>query len=156
MGLPSAEIEQARLGAILHDVGQVALRDSVFTRRGPLSAEEHEELSSHPAAGARIVEAMPALRDALPIITAHHERQDGDGYPARLGAAAIPRAVRAFQVADAYDAITRGRPYAAPRSHSDAIDELIAGAGTQHDAEAVAALASIGEAALLAALAGRP
>jgi putative two-component system response regulator len=148
MGLAPEEIEAARLGAILHDVGQVALRDHIFTRKGPLNAEEREELAGHPAAGARIIEEMPALKAALPVITAHHERPDGGGYPNRLRSAAIPRSVRAFQVADAYDAMTHGRPYATRRSHRDALDVLAAGAGRQHDAEAVRALASIDEAVL--------
>ena len=152
MGLSSEEIAAARLGAILHDVGQAALRDHLFTRRGPLTAEERVELAGHPAAGARIIEDMPALHAALPIITTHHERPDGDGYPARLQSAAIPRSVRAFQVADAYDAITRGRPYAAQRSHRDALDVLAAGAGRQHDPEALRALASMDEATLQGAL----
>jgi len=154
MGLPANEIEGARLGAILHDVGQVAVRDHVFTRKGPLSPGEREELAGHPAAGARIIAQMPALHAALPIITTHHERPDGVGYPARLDGAAIPRAVSAFQVADAYDAMTRGRPYASLRSHREVVDELLAGAGKQHDADAVQALASIEEDALQAALTG--
>ena len=147
MGLPAVEVEQARLGAILHDVGQIALRADLFTR-GRLSQEEHAEVAGHPTAGARIVAAMPALQDALVVIAAHHERHDGAGYPAGLAGRAIPAAARAFQVADAYEAITQGRLYAARRSPREAVRELTANAGRQHDPEAVRALESIGEAGL--------
>lgn len=154
MGLPADEIEQARLGAILHDVGQIALRQQVFARSGPLTNAERQELTDHPNAGARIVSEMPALRSAIPVIAAHHERQDGEGYPAGLGGEAIPRAARAFQVVDAYDAMTQGRSYTSRRSHGEAVDELAARAGKQHDPEAVGALRTLGEAGLSAALQG--
>ncbi|MBX3189796.1 MAG: response regulator [Labilithrix sp.] len=148
MGLSAPEIEEARLGAFLHDVGQVAVPEHVFARGRPLTPEDRGALERHPAAGERIVSAMPALRAALPVIRAHHERQDGRGYPDGLDGAAIPPAVRAFQVADAYDALTQGRPYRRRRTHGEAIAELSREAGTHHDREAVDALASIGDAPL--------
>jgi response regulator RpfG family c-di-GMP phosphodiesterase len=151
MGLSAEELSQARLAAILHDVGQIALRELIFTRPRSLSSVDVDELSSHPDAGARIVDEMPSLRDAAPIIRAHHERTDGNGYPSKVGGESIPRAARALQVADAYDAMTTGRPYSPARSHRDAIRELKAGAGRQHDPEAVRALESLGEATLSAA-----
>ena len=97
---------------------------------------------------ARIVQAMPALRAALPVIAAHHERQDGSGYPGNLEGDAIPRIARAFQVVDAYEALTCGRSYRARRSHGDAIAEIVASSGRQHDPEAVRALAALGEQSL--------
>lgn len=154
MGLTDEELAHARLGAILHDVGQIALRDVLFTRRGSLTAAEREEIAGHPEAGVRIVSEMPALRDAMPVIRSHHERADGRGYPARAPAGTVPRGVRAFQVVDAYDAMTTGRAHSPPRPHRDALDALKAGAGAQHDPEAVRALDSLGEAALAAALSG--
>jgi putative two-component system response regulator len=152
MDLPPEEVEQARLGAILHDIGQIAVPKHVFTRAGRLAPHERAQLEDHPSAGARIVDAMPALRIALPVIGAHHERQDGKGYPVGLAGEAIPGAARAFQVADAYDAMTRGRPHAPARSHRDAIAELLADAGRHHDSRAVRALAELGEEGLAAAL----
>jgi HD-GYP domain-containing protein (c-di-GMP phosphodiesterase class II) len=151
MGLPAEEIAQARLGAILHDVGQIALRDRVFARKGPLSTDERDELSGHPEAGVRIIDAMPELRAAAPVIGAHHERPDGEGYPSKVTTGMIPRSARALAVVDAYDAMTTGRPFAAARSHDEAMRELKAGAGRRHDVEAVRALESLGEAALSAA-----
>jgi putative two-component system response regulator len=145
MGLPPEEVEHARLGAILHDVGQVTIRDRVLFRNGPLTLEEHAHMATHADAGARIVAEMPALRAALPVIRGHHERQDGAGYPTRAAGPSIGRAVCAFQVVDAYDAMTCGRPYAAGRPHRDALEALAAGAGTQHGREAVAALEALGE-----------
>lgn len=154
MGLPTAEVEHARLGAILHDVGQVTIRDRVLGRSGPLSPDEREHMATHAEAGARIVADMPALRAALPVISGHHERQDGTGYPTRASGASIPAAVCAFQVIDAYDAMTRGRTYAVARSHRDALQVLAAGAGAQHARDAVAALEALGEDGLAAALQG--
>lgn len=152
MNLTAEEVEQTRLGAILHDVGQVTMPDHVLVRTGRLASDDRAQLEAHVAAGARIVDAMPALRGALAVLEAHHERQDGTGYPARLAGDAIKSPASAFQVADAYDALTRGRPYAAPVSHRDAIAELTAHAGKHHDAGAVRAIASLGEDGLAAAL----
>ena len=151
MDLSPEEVEQARLGAILHDVGQVTMPEHVFARSGRLVPEDRAQLEAHVPGGIRIVEAMAALRSALPVIEAHHERQDGTGYPARLAGDAIAGPARAFQVADAYDALTHGRPYAPARSHRDAIAELTRHAGRQHDPRAVRALASLGEDGLAAA-----
>jgi putative two-component system response regulator len=154
MGLSPEEVEHARLGAILHDVGQVTIRDRLLARGGPLTPEEREHMATHAEAGARIVADMPALRAALPVIRGHHERQDGAGYPMRASGSSIPAAVCAFQVVDAYDAMTSGRTYAAAHSHRDALRALAGGAGAQHARDAVAALEALGEDGLAAALQG--
>lgn len=154
MGLPAEEVERARLGAILHDVGQVAIRDRVLARGGLLTPDERDHMATHVDAGARIIADMPALRAALPVVRGHHERQDGTGYPTRATGAAIPAAVCAFQVVDAYDAMTCGRAYAVARSHAEALAALAASAGAQHARDAVAALAALGQDGLAAALAG--
>jgi putative two-component system response regulator len=154
MGLPSGDVEQARLGAILHDVGQVTVRERVLSRNGPLTPEERGHVATHAEAGARIVSEMPALREAVPMIRGHHERQDGAGYPARAPGGAVAGSVCAFQVVDAYDAMTCGRPYTPRRSHREAVASLTAGAGTHHARDAVAALTALGEDGLAAALHG--
>ena len=154
MGLAPDDVKHARLGAILHDVGQVTIRERVLSRNGPLTPEERGHMATHAEAGARIVSEMPALRDALPVIRGHHERQDGAGYPARAPADAIAGPICAFQVADAYDAMTCGRTYTPRRSHREALATLTAGAGTQHARDAVAALTTLGEDGLAAALHG--
>lgn len=148
MGFSAEDVRHARLGAILHDVGQVTIPEQAFARGAPLGEDSFRVIQQHPSAGARIVEAMPSLRAALPVISAHHERQDGSGYPGNLQGDAIPPVARAFQVVDAYEALTCGRSYRARRSHGDAIAELVAGAGRHHDPEAVRALAALGEPAL--------
>ena len=152
MNLGPEEIEAARLGAILHDIGQCTLPPHAFSRAGSLAPGDRAVITEHPKAGSRIIDAMPALRGALGVIESHHERQDGTGYPDGLAGAEIPAAARVFQVVDAYDAMTRGRPYAKPRSHRAAIAELERLAGSQHDPHAVGALASLGEEGLVAAL----
>lgn len=152
LGASDEEAAAARLGAILHDVGQVTIRDVVFRRNGPLASGERAELARHPEAGIRIVGEMPALAPALEVIAMHHERQDGAGYPAGLVGSAIPRGVLAFQVADAYDAITSGRRHRPARGHAEAVAALESSAGQHHHVDAVRALAAIGEAGLAAAL----
>ncbi|HSO40211.1 MAG TPA: HD domain-containing phosphohydrolase, partial [Labilithrix sp.] len=152
MDLPTEEVEQSRLGAILHDVGQITIPPHAFARPGSLTTAERALLDEHPSAGTRIVDAMPALRCALPVVGSHHERQDGSGYPQGLAGDAIPGPARAFQVVDAYDALRRGRPHSPARSHGAAIAELTRHAGRQHDSRAVLALATLGEEALDAAL----
>lgn len=143
MGLSAEEIAHARLGAILHDVGQVTVRDRILARSGPLSREEREHVATHTEAGARIVAEMPALLDALPVIRGHHAPTS----------AAPPRGVRAFQVADSLDAMISGRPYAVARSYREALEALGAGSGKQYDREAVEALEALGEDGLVDALA---
>ena len=148
MDITPEEIEQARLGAILHDVGQIAVPQPVFMRPGPLWSEpdDRAKMEAHPHrwSADRRCDAG-AAGCAVAVIGAHHERQDGAGYPDGLTGEAIPGPARAFQVADAYDAMTCGRPHAPARSHAAAIAELEANAGQQHDDRAVRALAYLGE-----------
>ncbi len=153
LGASDEEAAAARLGAILHDVGQVAVRDVLFGRSGSLASKAYEEIARHPEAGVRIVGEMPALAPALEVIAMHHERQDGAGYPASLGGSAIPRGVLAFQVVDAYDSLTTGRRHRPARTHAEAVAALESSAGTHHHVDAVRALVAFGEAGLAAALA---
>jgi len=152
MNLGDDEVEQARLGAILHDVGQSTIPPHAYARAGSLTPAERAVISEHPKAGMRIVDAMPALRAALAVIETHHERQDGRGYPGGLAGEAIPGPARAFRVVDAYDALRQGRPYAPARSHDAAIAELRTQAGREHDPHAVSVLSALGEEALTDAL----
>jgi response regulator RpfG family c-di-GMP phosphodiesterase len=143
MGLADAEIEGATLGAILHDVGQVTVRDRVLASGTPLTSAERDHVATHPEAGARIVADMPALRAALPVISGHHERQDGAGYPTHADASAIPAAVRVFQVVDAYDAMTQGRSYHTALDSGEAVAELLRCGDAQFDPEIVGAFLAV-------------
>jgi diguanylate cyclase (GGDEF)-like protein len=133
LGLPTAEVERIRHAAELHDVGKVAIPDDILSKTTPLDAAEWAFIHRHPLIGERIVASAPSLARVATLVRSTHERWDGTGYPDALAADAIPLGARIVAVADAYDAMTSERPYAAPRSPRNAFDELRRCAGTQFD-----------------------
>jgi HD-GYP domain-containing protein (c-di-GMP phosphodiesterase class II) len=151
LGLAVDEVRQIRLGALLHDVGKLAVPDEILAKPGPLDVGEWELMRRHPRAGERVLEPMlecsEAVTDAcvetvLAIVRFHHERWDGDGYPDRLAGESIPLGARIVAVADAFQAMTERRPYRAPRSRAEALAELERGAGRQFDPKLVQLLAA--------------
>lgn len=132
-----AERPELGYGFFLHDIGKVGIPESILCKRGPLSGEEWDVMRTHPMIGARIVEPITFLGDAVDVIRHHHERFDGFGYPERLRGDAIPLAARIFAVADALDAMTSERPYRPALSLERALREVEAGAGRQFDPEVV-------------------
>lgn len=130
-------------GALLHDVGKVAVPAEILQKVGPLTAEEEVEMRRHPRYGYQLVRDLVFLGPALDVVLSHHERWDGGGYPNGLVGDAIPLAARIFAVADTYDAITSDRPYRRARSHADAVAELKRVAGTQLEPRLVEAFLAI-------------
>jgi two-component system cell cycle response regulator len=152
LGLPVEEIERIRHAGELHDVGKVAIPDGILGKPGPLSEEEWAFVRRHPLIGERIVSSAPSLSSVARLVRSSHERWDGTGYPDRLAADEIPLGSRIVAAADAYDAMTAGRPYAPPRTPQEALDELRRCAGTQFDPAVVEVVrAVIAESALRAA-----
>jgi putative nucleotidyltransferase with HDIG domain len=128
-------------GALLHDLGKVGRQyQHILTKPGSLSLEEQATMRAHPAEGAAIVAKVRALRRAADIVKNHHERPDGLGYPSGLLGNDIPLGSRIVMIADAFDAMTSDRPYRRALNAARAVEELKKHAGTQFDAEAVAAL----------------
>jgi putative nucleotidyltransferase with HDIG domain len=142
MKLGEAQVDVIRLGALLHDVGKIGVRDEVLRKPGPLSSEEFEEIKRHPTLGARILRQVPFLAAHLPIVELHHEQPDGNGYPFGLRAEDIPLDARIVHVADAFDAMTSARAYRPARAASVALAELQRCVDTQFDAAVVEALAA--------------
>ena len=140
MRLSDADLEVLRLGALLHDIGKIGLNDEILGKRGPLTAEEFEQIKRHPVLGARILRQVPFLEPHLPIVELHHESPDGRGYPFGLRGDDIPLAARIVHVADAYDAMTSARAYRPARDGSEAVAELQRYSGTQFDPACVDAL----------------
>jgi two-component system, cell cycle response regulator len=136
--LPDEEIERVRIAALLRDVGEVGVAESILNKDGPLDPRERQEVERHPEIGARIVGAAQLGRVGEWILT-HHERPDGQGYPRGLREHQIPLEGRIVAVADAYAAMTADRPYRRPFSGHRARAELQARAGTQFDHDVVEA-----------------
>ncbi len=139
LGLNRDELEVVRHAAELHDVGKVAIPDEILAKPGPLTPEEWTFIRRHTLAGERIISAAPALTPVARLVRSSHERWDGAGYPDQLAGESIPLGARIVAVADAFDAMTSGRPYRAAITHEEALAELQRCAGTQFDPTVVAA-----------------
>lgn len=124
-------------GFFLHDIGKVGIPESVLGKPGPLTEAEWIVMRTHPVIGARIVEPIRFLQGAVEIVKTHHERWDGDGYPAGLARRQIPLAARVFAIADSFDAMTSDRPYRSALSLDSAIEEIRRGSGSQFDPDIV-------------------
>lgn len=123
-GVPEDEWETLRKGALLHDIGKVSVPDAILDKPESLTPTEFEIMRQHTIQGARIVESLRSVRDAVPIIRWHHERLDGRGYPDGLFGGAIPMLVRIVAVSDVYDSISSGRPYRGPIPHAQCLQIL--------------------------------
>jgi putative nucleotidyltransferase with HDIG domain len=143
LDLSTEDQERIRVGTPLHDIGKIGIPDSILRKAGKLTAEEMEEMKSHPAKGVAILESYPALRPILSIVRSHHERWDGLGYPDGLTGDAIPLVARVVAVADAFDALTSDRCYRRGMDAAIAFEELRKHAGTQFDAACVQAFLAI-------------
>ena len=131
------EIEEIRLGAVLHDIGKVGIPEPILNKSGPLNPEEWETMKSHVAFGAKILEPLTPLARIREMVHHHHEYFDGSGYPHSLKGEQIPLGARIIAVADAYDTITSDRTYKKGRSAADALAELERCANAQFDARIV-------------------
>jgi HD-GYP domain-containing protein (c-di-GMP phosphodiesterase class II) len=130
---------EVEFGFLLHDVGKVAVPDAILFKPGPLSDEEWALMVKHPQIGSEILRHIDFLEEAKVVVLHHHERWDGNGYPARLEREEIPLRARVFAVADTLDALTTERPYRAACGWAEARRVIQAGAGTQFDPAIVAA-----------------
>jgi len=137
---PASEAQMLELAGQLHDIGKVAIPETILQKPGPLTTQEWDVMQTHPVVGADVVSHIPALRTLAPVIRAHHERWDGHGYPDQLAREAIPLAARILAVADAYLAMIMDRPYQPARSSAAALAELRRCAGSQFDTQVVEAL----------------
>jgi putative nucleotidyltransferase with HDIG domain len=136
-------LEALALGALLHDLGKLGVPEAVLEKSGPLTQQEWKLVKRHSDIGARMIEQIWCLRRIAQVIRHHHERYDGSGYPDGLEAEEIPLPSRIVAATDAYDVMVRGRPYRKSRSPAEAVAQLRSGAGSQFDAEVVAALTQI-------------
>jgi putative nucleotidyltransferase with HDIG domain len=140
MGLDASLLKIIRDAAMLHDIGKIGIRDEVLLKGGLLTPEEVEEIRKHPEISGTIVKAISSLQEVGLVVSQHHERYDGSGYPQKLKGETIHIGARIMAVADAYDAMTSHRPYRDSLDHEKVLSELRNGSGTQFDPECVKAL----------------
>jgi PAS domain S-box-containing protein len=140
LNVPADQLPHLRRGGMLHDIGKMAIPDSILQKAGPLTPEERAIMQKHAEYAGELLGPIEFLRPALDIPLAHHEWWNGQGYPRGLKGEEIPLLARIFAVADVYDAITSERPYAAAEPHEAAIAFISAHSGRQFDPAVVAAL----------------
>lgn len=139
IGADEATLVSIQQGALLHDIGKMAIPDSILNKPGPLSPEEWEIMRKHPEYAYELLSPISYLRKAMDIPYCHHERWDGSGYPRGLRGEQIPLAARIFSVVDVWDALLSDRPYRKGWELEKAIEYLRNEAGKQFDPEIVAA-----------------
>jgi putative nucleotidyltransferase with HDIG domain len=143
LGVRDADLEDMRRGAILHDIGKIAVPDHILLKPGPLTAEEWHIMRQHPVTAYRMLAPIPFLQAALTIPYAHHEKWDGTGYPQGLQGEAIPLAARIFAVVDVWDALRFDRPYRKGWTEAQVCAYLQEQAGHHFDSQVVAAFLHI-------------
>ncbi len=144
LGFSVEECRQISLASTMHDVGKIAVPDSILLKPGPLTGAERDEMERHAERGQRILEtsSSPIVRLAAEIAGTHHERWDGSGYPNGIGGETIPLSGRIVAVADVFDALTTARPYKQAWSPQEARAYLLDKSGSHFDPGVVAAFLS--------------
>ena len=133
MELPEEEIEQVRIGALLHDVGKIGVKEAILQKPGRLTDDELTEMKGHPVTSGNIMSAVRRFKTMLPILYHHHEAFAGKGYPHGLTGQAIPFQARIVAVADTFDAMTSDRPYRKGLPLEVAEEEIRKNIGIQFD-----------------------
>ena len=131
------EIEALRAGAMLHDIGKLAVPDHILNKPGKLTTAEFERMKIHTVVGAQILERIDYPYPVIPIVRSHHERWDGLGYPDGLRGEEIPWTARIFTVVDCFDSVREDRPYRRGMLREEASAMLLRGAGTHFDPKVV-------------------
>jgi putative two-component system response regulator len=137
MGIEGEELLHVRRGALLHDIGKIAIPDRILLKPGKLTSEEWEPMRQHPVYAYETLFSISYLRPALDIPYCHHERWDGSGYPRALKEDQIPLAARIFAVVDVWDALTSDRPYRNAWPEEKVADYLHEQAGRKFDPHVV-------------------
>jgi response regulator RpfG family c-di-GMP phosphodiesterase len=143
MNCPMKDLESIKIAGVLHDVGKIAVPDSILLKTSKLTDEEYMVIKNHSTIGENILKSIILLEKERMIILCHHERWDGKGYPLGLKGAGIPFLARILAVVDSFDAMTNNRPYRPALSKEEAIEELIRNKKTQFDPDVVDAYVKI-------------
>ena len=140
MNLGAEELETLRISSLLHDVGKIAIDDSILKKPAALTDEEFEIMKTHPQKGYKIMSQIPAMKEFLPGMYMHHEMVNGKGYPQGLTNEQIPLQAKIVSVADTFDAMTIDRPYQKGMLLDDALERICSFVGTRYDPLVVEAL----------------
>jgi putative nucleotidyltransferase with HDIG domain len=133
MGVAEVDLLPMRRGALLHDIGNMAIPDQILLKPGPLTEEEWQLIRTHPVQGYNMLLPVKFLRSALDIPYSHHEKWDGSGYPLGLAGEQIPFAARLFAVVDVYDALLSDRPYRRGWTKKKALEYIRSASGSHFD-----------------------
>lgn len=137
VGYSEEEVERIRISGLVHDVGKIGVAESVLCKPGRLTDEEFDLIKMHPQIGYDIMQDIPDLHDILPGVLHHHERWDGNGYPAKLAGDNIPHMARIMALADTFDAMSSNRAYRKGMPRDKVFAEFRKCAGTQFDPDLV-------------------
>jgi HD-GYP domain-containing protein (c-di-GMP phosphodiesterase class II) len=143
MGREDGFCERVRIAGLFHDVGTVAVPDSILLKPGRLNSAEYEIIMMHSEKGYEILGAISAFDDIAEIVLEHHERYDGSGYPRGLAGTDTREEARIISVADAFDAMTSNRLYRDNLTFDYAVNQLVTGKGGQFDPDAVDAFLEV-------------
>ncbi|MGB9594478.1 MAG: HD-GYP domain-containing protein, partial [Anaerolineae bacterium] len=143
LNLPPERVELVRRAALLHDVGKIGLPEHVLNKRGNLTDAEFEVMKQHALAADGILGVCHQLQNLVPIVTAHHERWDGKGYPSGLAGDSVPLEARILALADAVEAMASDRTYHRAKSAEEIVAEVERNAGTQFDPAVAAAFVRV-------------
>jgi putative nucleotidyltransferase with HDIG domain len=143
LGMGEEELSSLERAAIFHDLGKIQTPDDVLLKGERLSRAEEEQMKSHPVDGTEILRMAPFLHRYIPVVRAHHEWYNGDGYPDGIRGDEIPLHAQLIALADAFDAMTTDRPYREALSTEEAIDEILRFRGTQFSPELADAFAKM-------------
>jgi diguanylate cyclase (GGDEF)-like protein len=126
-------LEDLKRGALLHDIGKIAIPDAILLKPGPLTDDEWVIMRTHAQVGFDIIKTSPDLQGPAAIVGCHHENWDGTGYPNKIAGEEIPLGARIFALADAYDAMRSDRPYRSGMPSEAAASQIRQNSGTQFD-----------------------
>lgn len=143
LSLNPEEANEIEMAGQVHDLGKVAIPDSILNKNAELTEEEYNKIKEHPVTAYNLLKNLKPYKKCAEYVLHHHERVDGNGYPDGLDGPGIPLGARILSVADSYDAMTTDRPYRKALSQSSAVCEMVSCSGTQFDPEVVNAFIEV-------------